>query len=939
MDTWLSGWRTSLRMARFDARRYRGRAALILVMIGLPVFVLVGGLTVWASADISHTEALTLQMGRAQAVITRESSLPVVQDIWAGARSFTENTAEPATPATPQASGAELAKILGADPITSVSVDGRVVVEDREPRAQTLIIDAARPALAGKVALLTGRWPQRADEVLVTTSGAAAGIPTTGTLAYAQGDGPTTTLTIVGTGTAYESEGKGGEAYDLVRPPAALATGVPDQARYRWIIDRPIPVTWQDVRALNRHGFLVVSRSVIADPPDTLSLTAEERALIDDPDTQGRATALVAALLSVALMIEMMLLAGPAFSVSAARQRHTLALFASNGGSPRHVRRIVLGQALFLGVGATVVGALAGLLAAFGIHRVLVARTLRPLGDYELPVVGIIIMVVVAVISSVVSALLPSRALGRLDLVSILRGQSVSPKLHRGMPVLGLALCGTAVAVTVVTAVKRDLLAEAQGYLLAVAAVMLVVGALCLVPTILTVVGAVTDRAPLSLRMATRDAARQRGRATSTVASILGGAVLASGMGIGIASEAARLERQYEPRAPLGWIQVTTLNPETDLPRAIAVAQRVTPELTAVPFATLGQQPPPPGAASGTASLAVIVRPGCTLAQALTATPDDDPSCVAPGEPQGWAAGQIGIADASYLATSLGLGPAETAALAKGAVILPDAAASSPDGAPIGTAVARPGSKVTVALVSVVSDTDLTVTGTPRLHQAPAIIVPRARFMPAFPSAMGPVGAAVPAAMARQWTAPTTSSAVLFHPSDGSPASDATVQRLTDAISGWSDVRVERGYQSGDERLIIGIGIGIIALLILVATLVATAMATAEREPLNATLAAVGATRTTRRKIAAYQAASLAAIGTVLGLLVGAAPGVALAWITTGTDYMTYVMGSMVHIHRDPLVAVPWLPLIALAIGAPTVAAALAWFGIRRAPDMTRRLT
>ena len=42
---WLAGWRVAIRIARRDARRYKWRSALIVAMVGLPVLLLTGGIT------------------------------------------------------------------------------------------------------------------------------------------------------------------------------------------------------------------------------------------------------------------------------------------------------------------------------------------------------------------------------------------------------------------------------------------------------------------------------------------------------------------------------------------------------------------------------------------------------------------------------------------------------------------------------------------------------------------------------------------------------------------------------------------------------------------------------------------------------------------------------------------------------------------------------
>ena len=73
------------------------------------------------------------------------------------------------------------------------------------------------------------------------------------------------------------------------------------------------------------------------------------------------------ALIGIGLLLETTLLAGPAFAVSAARQRRSLALIASNGAERAQLRRYVLGQALLLGGLAALLGVPLGLAGGAGL--------------------------------------------------------------------------------------------------------------------------------------------------------------------------------------------------------------------------------------------------------------------------------------------------------------------------------------------------------------------------------------------------------------------------------------------------------------------------------------------------------------------------------------------------------------------------------------------
>ena len=78
----------------------------------------------------------------------------------------------------------------------------------------------------------------------------------------------------------------------------------------------------------------------------------------------------------------------------------------------------------------------------------------------------------------------------------------------------------------------------------------------------------------------------------------------------------------------------------------------------------------------------------------------------------------------------------------------------------------------------------------------------------------------------------------------------------------------------------------------------------------------------------------MAGLGTLLSFA-GLLPGVTFALIFTTDRYTTETYTS------DPvgIVVVPWLPLAAVVLGVPLVAAAVSALAVRRTPQLTRRLT
>ncbi len=170
---------------------------------------------------------------------------------------------------------------------------------------------------------------------------------------------------------------------------------------------------------------------------------------------------------------------------------------------------------------------------------------------------------------------------------------------------------------------------------------------------------------------------------------------------------------------------------------------------------------------------------------------------------------------------------------------------------------------------------------------------------------------------------------------DGGPVPDAALERIQQALGDEGNIQREDGFQR-DDRLVVGILLGVFSLLILVVTLTSTALTLAEQQTDQATLAALGATRGTRRVMAAAQAFVLAAVGCVLGVAVGLVPGIAIAkpLTTNGYDPLTFTSTE-----TPGVLVIPWVALLVVGVLVPVVAAALAAAGIRRAPQVTRRAT
>ena len=989
---WRAGWRVALRLARRDVRRHVGRSLLIVLMVAVPVLLLVGGNIVFSSQAVSSVERIPYAMGQTQAIAAYYGGAVVAPQVdpWApyyGGSSTKDERAKPIPGwgTDPIANAQALGALVGATAIPIAQGNGFTVIGRRQVEVLLRGIDGGRFAAQaqGIARLESGHWPTSSTEAVVTKVGVYHGLPSSGTLTVTAAAGTVTTYTIVGVGEGWIAN-YDLRAADLITLPTADAQEGGEAA---YLIDRPAPVTWDEVKRLATYGLQMTSRQVILNPP-----SREELALPDGvqmmADDAAAGQAVTSAIMAIGLLLETTLLVGPAFAVSAARQRRTLALAASNGATTAQLRRTVLAQALVLGVLAALVGAVVGVLGAWAV--IWWSRTYRPdtvFGPFDVPVLPVAIIVGCAVVSAVIAAMIPSRGLGRLDIVAVMRGQSVSPPALVRTPIAGIVLAGLGAvgvfwAVAFTSGAERTWIDDVVPLVAMGGAIMLVIGALLLVPMVLVLAGRVARSAPVAIRMALRDAARQRGRATSTVAAILGGTALLSAILVVAASDTAYRAKTYVPQLPMGQalLSPTTAmdgslaDPRwtqnvTDIAHGIDQALQVREVAVVDASRTSGavQKPSGPGSPM-VMPFFVALRTGCTPAQALQmGAPTDlnsapDTGCLSlSGMGMGDARSAILVGTVAQLVQTYTLdATAEATLRAGGMVVVGDKAVTPtwtkyPEGGwgasgPILGQVDIVDGRVSFArgtmTVTHGADGGIALTDLATLS-LPATPVPAATLNATTAGMAGPsyggmqmVGALMTLETAKSLALPVaTIELMIVDPSGPLSATDeaALTSAVSDSNLGW--FYVERGFQPYDTVLA-AIVLSFIGLIILVATLVSTALSTAETQSMMGTFAAVGATRSTRRNLAAAQAGSLGVIGALLGTLVGFVPGIALARAYTrypmeAMTYGEYTAPALV----DPTVVIPWLQLAIPVIAVPALAALLAWLAIRKAPTVTRRLT
>ena len=879
----LSGWRPSLRMARREARRSRGRSILVLVMIALPVLAVTAADVVIATQDVSGVESVDRRIGAADAGVTFPVGAGKVEQAFDpddGSGWSSEGTAERATPT-------DVRRALGRDVRLVERNEGSVLVETDKGRTDAMAteVDLTDPLSSGLFDLTEGRWPRSSDEVVVNADLASRG-PGLGDDVELEGD--VRRVVGIAESTTYRSHPS------IAGPVGSLGLKV-REGETSWLLGAG-PVTWDDVRALNAIGGIVVSRAVIADPPPDSELAPEMSAYSSGTDDAWLA---IVILVVVMALLEVVLLAGPAFAVTARRQSRTLALMAAAGGTPRQGRRVILAYGLVLGTIAALLGVGLGLVA--GRIAVPLAQQWDStwFGPFDVPWLHLLGIAGFGLLSAVLAAVVPAWIASRQDVVAVLGGRRGDRNPSLRSPILGVVLLGAGIAGATYGA-RSTMNGE---FFIAASAVVAVLGMILLVPLVVVLVARLGRRLPLVLRYAVRDAARHRTRTVPAVAAVAATVAGVVALGIAVSSDEAENRATYTQQLPMGmglvsfgWSSEATV---ADAEGVVKAANEAVPGVHAMVVDGVKAD-----------------RPDGTWTSL---------SFRAPGGPDfllsqygGTLGSDVLVADSLPGGDLLGLDPTDRARA--------DAALSA--GGVVAFADGRLAGEVG-GLDRVRADVEeMDAEGNPgdaRHHTFPGAVVSTGRII-------GPQAVISPAA-ARRFSLTVTPVGVVL---EGATITRAQQRDLDEAASGITDqasVYVERGYQAPDDTVVIQLVLGALgAVLMLGGTLTATFLALSDARPDLATLAAVGASPRKRRGVASSYALVVGLVGAVLGAAVGFIPGIAVTYPLTGNAWDPTGTGPSHYVD------VPWLLIAGLVVVLPLLTAAIVGITARSRLPMVARL-
>ncbi|XVU28806.1 FtsX-like permease family protein [Actinoplanes sp. CA-054009] len=885
----MRSWLPALRIARREALAHKGRSLLVAALIAIPVLALSFGAATYDMFTLKPGEAYAREGGQSDAVLVWRSQKPIEQD-WR-ARGISSPNGQIEAPA--EVTSDSVRRLLPPNSSVVPLDEGYLVVRTKNGVGgiKAFATNAADPVTRGIVSAVSGTAPAKADEIAVSEAAADR----LGVHAGDQVATPDGKLSWRVTGVVEFPADLGERVlFAAGRLPGAVQNPQPT----RWLASIGAPVPWDRVPEFNKKGVSVAFRAVYENPPKELSATVAS----DEPEGLN-----IAILVGGLGILEVVLLAGPAFAVGARRKQRELALVAANGGTPGHLRKIVLADGVVLGV----LGAVAGVAVGAG-----AALVLRPLietslmheraGGYRVFPLALLAISALAIGTAVLAALMPAVAAGRNDVVRGLTGRMGAVRSRRLWIIVGLALLAVGGVLAVFGAATASLTA------ILVAVVSIEAGLVLCTPGLVGVLGRTGRVLPLPLRISLRDTARNRASAAPAISAVMAAVAASVAVGIYFTNLGLAEVQNYRPGIPVGASYVNFLGdaPVGGIPAATAAIKAVLPESQIV--AVNGYRCGGPKAADATCSMERVLPPQqrCFLSdlsspytrdqqrQALADSRcDADSGRIRAGDGVTEQVGDVTFLD-KVLRVSASDRKAAKAVLDAGGVVVRDKRYVTNGKIAIVVRDSRkPGSGQEVPTEKL-----------PRI-EAPAYVVT---------SGTGPEDLAVYSPVLIRDLGFTAVPAGLIALSEEVP-DQAREDRLRAALlpvslSAATNLIIERGARTTtDPRLLIAAVVA--AFITIGATFIATGLAAADGRSDLSTLAAVGAAPALRRWLSLTQAGVIAGVGAVLGTVAGGA-----ACLAVLAAYNQSTAGSYPVIVPYPL-DIAWTNVIA-ALGVPLIAMA-----------------
>nr|WP_203593807.1 FtsX-like permease family protein [Streptomyces sp. SID9124] len=928
--------------------RAKGRSALVVAMIALPVLGVTAADITYRSADQSPAERLTARIGAADALYDDVGMGPIQQmpdgDMYDGV-----NTPDEEMP--PIDMRAVFPK--GARAISEQSVSTTVTTSYGIASTEVIELKTSDPMARGRIDLVEGAYPRGTGDMVATEAFLkSAGLHVGSGLTVTTSGKKYTITGAVELPADLEAKQLYAEPGAVIAPWQALAdrdkkVPAPRPGPSQWLVEAAGQggIGWKDVLAANEAGALVTSRQVSENPPphSEIPLLKTNPQYANSRTYESGETGAALVTVVVMALLEVVLLAGPAFAVGARRSRRQLGLLGTCGGDRSQVRAVVLGGGLVLGGVGAAAGVAAGLLLTVVFRPMIENWAGHRFGSLALRPAELLVIAVLGLVTGLLAAFAPAIVAGRQSVLESLTGRRGVRRSSRVLPVTGACVLALGVLIAVYGGTSGSSVLVAGG------SVVAELGLLACIPVIVGLLGRLGRGLPLSPRMALRDAARNRGRTAPAVAAVMAAVAGSVAIATYMSSSQAESDYDYMPMLTEGTIVLSAGDAESvaRLPAARAAVEHnmaVTGGRADISRAWAGSdcnvyydeedgcgtmelvKPAGKGhvcplEAKGAKELAarlsadehraMMRTPACVDVHTSTGTFNSDPN-------------NIVVGDAALLDTYVKLDdPAAAAALKAGTPVL------------LNKAYAKNG-EVTLKAVHTYSPKDKEGR---KLHPGPArkttdrlkVYVAKAQY-----ATTPGIRMILPQRTAERLglhTQPQGSVyAVAHQPTD---AEDQRVSAAIDQAGGGLWVRGNAGANEGRGSTILLILTLFAGVVTVGAAAITTGLAKADAEADLTTLSAVGAPPRVRRTLSGFQCLVVALTGVLLGTAAGLVPAVALRLVDL-REAMDYMRTQPMESAYTPIV-LPWATIGLLAVAVPLLAGALAAVFTRSRVALARR--
>lgn len=533
--------RLAIRIARREAMRYKGRSALSIALLGLPLLGVAVAAGAYDTAQLSPEEITQQHVGENDAFVEVASDgTPIRQYTWDSRWPAYDGDGEEAVAATEADLLAALpagSQIAPYNPDTSGETQIDVETPDGLGTIRSLGYDLTEDAYeASGLEYREGKAPS-GDEVAL--SKAAADYLDLGVgddLVVDQGE----------TTVAYAISGIVEFPWDL-NGQIAIGTVFPEHSS-AWLVNVPGELTHERALALNEIGLTVWAPSFVNDPPpmpDGGGYQASSSTAVDGE------TLTVYGLIAAVVVMEVVLLSGPAFAISAKRRTREFALMSANGATPAQIRGVVLAGGLLFGLIAAAAAVLLGIgVLAAGLPLLERIVGHRSAGIQIMPWIQAT-LAGVAIGTGLLSALAAAISASRVNVVAALTGRTPRRQGSKRWMAIGLTAIGLGIVAGFAGVTAGTLLP------MVAALVLTQMGLVACTPTLLGLTARLGRRLRLAPRMAMREAGRNRGSAAPAIAAVLG--VVAGGIAFSmtVTANAARNEESQEHLLPQDTLTLT----------------------------------------------------------------------------------------------------------------------------------------------------------------------------------------------------------------------------------------------------------------------------------------------------------------------------------------------------------------------------------------------